>query len=234
MSGSLEHMVITAYSDQQFTKSVETPGNPFTVWINPASYTEDSSILYNNRQAQGSSGLSPVFNRFGKRRVSFDLIFDTTGVIPPPKPGVAIPRHGVADLITKFRLLTATTNGKEHRPNYLKLSWGQLQFHCVLDKLNIVYSLFQPDGTPLRAKLSVSFLSFYSERYLAKLANKNSPDLTHMITVTATDSLPSLCHNIYGDSRYYLQIAAFNGIINFRHLMPGTQLLFPPLSGNSL
>lgn len=233
MSGSLERMIITAYSDPNFTTQVAQAGNPFTVWINPASYSEESTIIYNDRQAQGSSGPSPEFNRFGQDKISFDLIFDATGVIPPPIPGTPMPRNGVAGIIAQFRLLTATMNSKIHRANYLKLSWGHLQFQCVLNKLTIAYSLFQPDGTPLRAKLSVTFLEFYSEQQLAKLANTNSPDLTHIVTVTAGDTLPALCHGIYGDSSYYLQVAAFNGIINFRNLAPGAQLLFPPLSGSA-
>jgi hypothetical protein len=233
MSGSLERMIIYAYSDPGFQTLVAQPFNPLTVWINPASYTEDSTIIYNDRQAQGSNGPSPEFNRFGADKISFDLIFDATGVIPMPIPGVPIPANGVTGIIAQFRLLAATMNGKTHRANYLKLSWGQLQFQCVLCKLNINYTLFRPDGTPLRAKLSVTFLGFTSEVRLAELANTNSPDLTHIITVTAGDTLPALCHDIYGDSGFYLQVAAFNGLTGFRTLLPGAQLVFPPLSGSA-
>jgi nucleoid-associated protein YgaU len=95
------------------------------------------------------------------------------------------------------------------------------------------YTLFMPDGTPIRAKMAVTFKSYASEAQLAKGAYKQSPDVTHLVTVQAGDTLPLLCHRIYGDSRYYAKVAAFNGLSNFRGVPPGTQLLFPPLSGSS-
>jgi hypothetical protein len=228
MSGSLEHMVVRAFSDQQFNSPV---GNPFTVWINPASYTHDYKISYADRQAPGSNGASPEFDRVGQESISFDLIFDATGVIPPPIPGTALPTDGVAGLIATFVQLVATVNGAIHRPNYIKLSWAQLQFQCVLSKLNIGYTLFKPDGTPLRAKVAVTFLSFASEKQLAAQANMRSPDMTHLVTVLAGDTLPALCHKIYGSSSHYLNVADFNALDGFRQLRPGMQLVFPPLAG---
>jgi hypothetical protein len=227
-SGSLERLVITAFSDAQYNRQT---GSPFTVWINPASYTHDFTICYSDRQAQGSNGPSPEYNRVGQETISFDLLFDATGVIPPPIPGTPLPSDGVAGLIEAFVALVATVNGTIHRPNYLKLSWAQLQFQCVLSKLNINYTLFKPNGTPIRAKVAVTFLSFASEKQLAAEANMTSPDLTHIVTVVAGDTLPALCHRIYGSSTYYLKVAAHNRLIGFRNLKPGMRLLFPPLAG---
>jgi hypothetical protein len=38
-----------------------------------------------------------------------------------------------------------------------------------------------------------------------------------------------MCQQIYGDPRYYLQVARFNGLKNYRRLAVGQELLFPPL-----
>ena len=221
-------MVITAYSDPGFSSQV---GDPFTVWVNPASYTHSTNINYNDRQAQGSSGPSPEFNRVAREEVSFELVFDATGVIPPAQ-GQSY-TNGVADAIAQFTTLAATLNGDIHSPNYLILAWAQLQFQCVLASMNVNYTLFRPDGTPLRAKVGVSFQSYTSETQLAKEENKNSPDMTHLITVQAGDTLPLLCYQVYGDSSYYRGVADFNRLLSFRDVPPGTQLLFPPLSGTA-
>jgi len=230
MGGSLEKMVITAYSDQNFNSRV---GSPFTVWINPGSYVYRYKILYNNRQAQGSNGPSPDFNRMGCDSVSFDLTFDATGVVPSPLAGQPdAPSDGVVGQIAQFQGLVMNMNGRIHSPNFVKLSWAQLQFNCRMESLSITYSLFRPDGTPIRAKASVTFIGFTSETQLAKEANKSSPDLTHLVTVVAGDTLPLMCHRIYGSSLYYLEVAAVNGLNDFRRLVPGMQLVFPPLSGS--
>jgi nucleoid-associated protein YgaU len=48
--------------------------------------------------------------------------------------------------------------------------------------------------------------------------------------VTAGDTLPQLCYKIYGDPRYYLQVADRNTISNFRTLSPGDRIVFPPIA----
>lgn len=224
-------MTITAYSDPNFTQQVATTPNPFTVWINPASYSFNSQIMYSDRQAQGSTGSSPEYNRVGDQDISFELVFDATGVVPPPTGQST--QNGVADAISQFTNLTATVNGSIHSPNYLVLGWAQLQFTCVLTSMKVDYTLFRPDGTPLRAKVSVSFKSYVSETMLAKTAGKESPDMTHLVTFKAGDTLPLLCHQIYGASYYYTEVARFNGLLSFRQIAPGTLLLFPPLGAAS-
>lgn len=227
--GGLEHMLIKAFSDDE----LNSPAGEFAVWINPASYTHDYGISYTDRQGPGSNGASPGFNKVCQETVAFDLVLDATGVIAPPKASPGYRPGGVAPLIDDFVKLAVTVNSKTHRPNILKLIWAQLQFECVLSRLNIAYTLFQPDGTPLRAKLSVRFNSYASERALGEQAKLSSPDLTHIVTVVAGDTLPGLCHRIYGSSKYYLGVAAFNRLTQVRQLRPGAQLLFPPLSGDA-
>ena len=227
--GQPAKMVITAYSDPKFKTKVGGGNNPFTVWVNPGSYAYSRTVKYSDRQAQGATGGSPEYNRGGDADLSFELIFDATGVIPEPT-GQSYD-NGVGDVIKNFIELLATVNGNTHTPNYLIVGWAGLQFQGVLTSLKIDYSLFRPDGTPLRAKMAVAFKYYSSEDMLAKAAGLNSPDLTHIVTVVAGDTLPALCHRIYGDSRYYARVARFNRLSGFRNLPPGTELLFPPLAG---
>lgn len=229
MPSGLQKMMITAYSDQNYKVMV---GEPFMVWINPSTYTHRYKILYNTTGAQGSGGSTPKFNRMGPDVVSFDLMFDATGVVPSPIAGKSnAPSDGVAGMIAEFQALVFNMNGNIHSPNFVMLSWAQLQFQGRLETLTIVYTLFRPDGTPLRAKASVGFLGFTSNSQQAKKDNKRSPDLTHAVTVTAGDTLPGLCHRIYGTSLPYLKVAEANRISNVRSLVPGTMILFPPLTG---
>ena len=122
-------------------------------------------------------------------------------------------------------------NGNIHSPNFLRLQWGkQFIFDCRLTKLKLEYTLFAPDGTPLRAKAGSSFTEYTNKVELAKEENKTSPDLSHVRVVKAGDTLPLLCAEIYGASEYYPQVAAANDIVDFRNLAEGTSIVFPPLS----
>jgi len=223
MAGGLAKLKITAYADGTFSKPL---GEPFSVVINPHRYSHGYAIEYNDPQAQGSSGGSPQFNRIPSETVSFELVFDGTGVLPPA-PGVP---PDVSKQIDLFKNLVFGYNGRIHSPKLLILAWGTLLFKCRLTSLDLTYTLFKPDGTPLRATANASFEGFNDEAELAKMANQSSPDLSHLVTVKAGDTLPLLCYDIYGSSAYYIQVARVNGLTGFRAIAPGTQLLFPPLS----
>lgn len=226
-SGSLEKMEVSAYSDSDFASQV---GETFSVYINPEKYSHSYKICYNDVQAQGSPGGSPDFNKIPSDKVQLELVFDGTGVVPSPLPGVLpFTDDGIVPQIEKLKALIFTYNGNIHSPNYLKLAWGTLLFKCRLESLDITYTLFKPDGTPLRARAAASFLGYTDEVELQARSKKSSPDLTHVRVVKGGDTLPLMCFKIYGESSLYPQVARVNGLTDFRELAVGSQLLFPPL-----
>lgn len=225
--GGLEKVKVIAYQKPNFTSKV----GEFSVMINPEKYSHTYKICYNDVRAQGSNGSSPTFNKTMADVVKMELVFDGTGVVPTAIPGlVPYLKDGVTSQLDAFRTLVFTFNGNIHSPNYLTLVWGTLLFKCRLQEMGVTYTLFKPDGTPLRARVDATFIGFNDEVELALKAKKSSPDLTHVITVRGGDTLPLLCNQIYGDSGYYLQIAKLNGLTEFRSLVAGTELFFPPLA----
>jgi hypothetical protein len=227
ISGSLEKMTITAYDKGDFLKATDE----YAVMINPEKYTRNYTICYNDVQAQGSNTGSPKFNKIPSEVVKLELVFDGTGVIPTAIPGVVpFTGDGISEQIAAFEDVVFEYIGKIHSPRFLRLLWGTFEFYCRLTSLAITYTLFKPDGTPLRARADAEFLEYTSETDAAKEANDNSPDLSHVITVKAGDTLPLLCYGVYGSSAFYPQVALVNGLVDFRQLAPGSQLLFPPLA----
>ena len=131
--------------------------------------------------------------------------------------------------VEEFQLVTGY-NGKIHRANYLKVMWGTLAVkRCVLKSASIAYKLFKPDGVPLRAVITATFTDNSDDKTRVAMAQDESPDLTHIRLVKAGDTLPEMCFNIYGDPRYYLDVARQNRLDNFRKLEAGTRIFFPPI-----
>ncbi|MEM7380400.1 MAG: LysM peptidoglycan-binding domain-containing protein, partial [Bacteroidota bacterium] len=93
----------------------------------------------------------------------------------------------------------------------------------------IEYKLFNKEGKPLRATLKCEFREFKEDEQRVKEENKQSPDLSHVRIAEAGDSLPLMCFKIYGDPKYYLEVARANELTHFRKLKQGQRLLFPPL-----
>ncbi|MGQ7846058.1 CIS tube protein [Granulosicoccus sp. 3-233] len=202
--------------------SISVDGDPFELMLNPASWKHRKQIRYVDSKELGKSGNHPRFSRMNGDTLSFDYLVDCTGVTAPAK-------HSVRDQIDKLEKIIYTYNGNLHEPRVVRLLWGTLIFFGRLQSLNIEYTLFKPDGEPLRAKVALSFTGFMSTVEMALRANRSSPDLSHLIVVKAGDTLPLLCEQVYEDGSYYPEVARYNGLTEFRHLEPGMRLAFPPL-----
>ncbi len=227
MAGKLEKMLILAFESSE---DAENGGQAeakdrFEALINPETYTLEYKVKTQEGQGQGSSSAQAKFEYAMPEELTFEFLFDNTGIIDgKPKP------EGVFDDVDHFRTLLTGYQGTSHEPYHLKLVWGNLLFKGRAVELGITYKLFNPNGQPIRAVAKVKFKGSIEEKKRALQEDKSSPDLTHVRKVKAGDTLPLMCHRIYGNPAYYLQIAAVNGLDDFRRLQPGTDLAFPPLA----
>ncbi|HPF52255.1 MAG TPA: hypothetical protein PK335_11805, partial [Draconibacterium sp.] len=81
----------------------------------------------------------------------------------------------------------------------------------------------------LRASARAKFKGFIEDNLRVALENNSSPDLTHVRMVNEGDTLPLMTYRIYGDSKYYLEVARVNKLTNFRKLKVGQKIFFPPI-----
>lgn len=222
-------MLVLGFEDNKKAES-GGPSNAkakFEVLINPESYSLDYKVKYaESGQGQGTSSKQQKFERIEPEEISFEFLFDSTGIIDgKPK------KDGVGDDVKSFRDLLIGYKGDNHKPMCLKLAWGSNDiFVGVAIEVNITYKMFSADGKPLRAVVKAKFKKSTEEGKRTAKENRRSPDLTHVRTVKAGDTLPLMCHRIYGHSKYYLKVAEVNGIGNFRNLTPGMVISFPPIA----
>ncbi len=234
MPGELTKLQIKAYSDETF--QTEVANGEFRTLLNPEKYIYRYKVEQNRRQASGTSSSSPRYNRTPPEDLELEFIFDRTGVlINYGEPGDADDQLsvdegvGIADDVDLFKRVVFDYNGDEHRPNYLVISWGALLFKGVLTEMDITFKLFKADGTPLRASARARFNGFIEDNLRVALENNSSPDLTHVRIVKEGDTLPLMTYRIYGDSKYYIEVARVNNITNFRKLEVGCKIFFPPI-----
>lgn len=218
---SLELMKITGYTDENFQSAFE--GSPYTLMINPDTVKWQRSIEYNEQQAPATSSASQKYKSTPSDKLSFDIVIDCTGVVDST-------RTTMSAEITSLQNIVYTYNGKIHRPNFVTITWGQgLSFNGVLDSFDISYTLFRPDGSPLRAKIALSFSQYLSPSTVTMLDAPQSPDLTHLVTVVSGVTLPQLCQQVWNDQKYYVQVAKFNKLNKLRNMEGVDKLVFPPI-----
>lgn len=235
MSGELIKLKIKAYSDERFSEEISE--GEFKSLLNPDRYTFNYKIEQNNNQASGTSSSAVRFNKIPPENLDLEFVFDRTGVVvdygsPQTDADDKVYKdegNGIIDDIEQFKRVVFDYNGDNHRPNYLVISWGTLLFKGTLTEMNITYKLFKPDGLPLRASVNAKFKGFVEDNLRIARENNSSPDLTHVRMVMEGDTLPLMTYRIYGDPKFYLEVAKANKIANFRKLKVGQMIVFPPI-----
>jgi len=224
-------LTIEAYEDVDFTTKT---GDKFTVMYNPNTFTQNYRSVWMDETPQGGSAETQSYRRLKSDNVSFNFLFDGTGVSGVGGTSIDLnPKVGevgyVQEQINLFLAITQGINSSTHEPNFLQLSWGTFIFNGVMESATVTYKLFHSSGAPLRATINASFKQSVSRTEQAAQARLQSPDLTHFIIIKEGETLPLIAKRTYGDSKYYLEIARVNNINNFRKLKAGQQLVLPPI-----
>ncbi|MCI4668280.1 MAG: LysM peptidoglycan-binding domain-containing protein [Bacteroidia bacterium] len=219
MSEDPKKLILVAFSDEKFKSEVSR----YSVSLNPTSIKLNRQVNYAEDSPLGASGTDLKYRFHIPASLQFSIMMDSTGVIPnSPKD--------LEGELKKIKSVLMDYNGDIHEPQYVVVSWGTLSFQGRATSLDVTYQQFHEDGTPFRMELAFTFRESISDEIRNSLEGKNSPDLTHERLVQAGDTLPKLTNDIYGDPSYYIEVAKANGLNNFRHLVPGTILYFPPLA----
>jgi hypothetical protein len=66
----------------------------------------------------------------------------------------------VSQEIAALKNLLFVFPGQRRSPYHVQVTWGNFLFQGRLTTFNVTYSLFRPDGTPVRAKVELAFGSF--------------------------------------------------------------------------
>ena len=234
---ALEKLRITAYTDRKRSqwKPVKIflglEENVFEVPFNPDSYRSSHRVNYQRPQGINMPDKPARYAFTSPDELSLKLTLDGTGVSYTGAVEAArvVLDRSVTQQIDKFKKVCLTMNGEIHEPNFLRISWGPLDFKGRLKSLDIKFLSFDSGGRPIRAELDVVFVKDEMLEEIARKAGKQSPDVTHSRIVRAGDTLPLLCRAIYGSSHYYLFVARVNRLDDFRNLTPGQELVFPPV-----
>jgi hypothetical protein len=185
----------------------------FAVMFNPEEYTLD---MGNTIAEIGIPGLekSPIqYVRGNLRSLQMELFFDTY--------------EQQRDVRGETRRITALLekNPTTQAPPLLLFSWGSLQFKCVLETAGQRFIMFLADGTPVRARLNVTFKEYEQiEVEVQQGFFFGPPSVRNLLE---GETLSKLAHEYLGDPGAWREIAELNNIDDPRRLPSGTQLLMP-------
>ena len=194
-------------------------GAPFVAMFNPDQWSEADKFAYHDVQENGTKTGIQRFNSIRSQQLSFEILIDGSGAS-------GVQKEVTAEILSLRR--TVGFNGNLHRPNKLFIIWGYFIFKGVIETLDIQYTLFRPNGTPLRAKIKMGFKEDTDAVTRQLDQNLQSADLTHHRLVKAGDRLDNVSNSIYGSPRFVAELAKANGLTTFRTLPEGKDIVLPP------
>jgi Contractile injection system tube protein/LysM domain len=177
------------------------------------------------------------FVRLQDEKITLELFFDTTDT------GMDDDAKSVTLLTDPFYELMKI-DSHTHAPPRLAFGWGKAfpgsgitdkkqqrdVFFCVVDSFNQHFLLFAPNGTPLRAKISVGLREYKTlEQQVASL-NLQSADVSKAYIVQSGDTLPKIAYAAYSDPTAWRRIADANGIDDPTVLVAGAVLSIPAVT----
>jgi hypothetical protein len=229
---SLRKLVIKSFANRDFTN--EDPSRLFATPINPESFSQTFKINVDTETGHGNQGSEARYKSTAPEELRLEFILDGTKTMEGyGGDNSAYINKPVHDQLADLKRCVYNMDGTIHRPRFLIVHWGsEIDFRCVLSNLELNYTLFEPDGKPLRVKVNCTFLAHKSREEIQAESRLSSPDLTHYRAVKQGDRLDLMTWTIYNDSKYFLQVGKVNGLTSIRKIKPGNELYFPPFDKN--
>lgn len=188
------------------------------VHFNPTEYQLQKQNSFADVNIPGLETPPIQFVRGSGEKLTTELLVDTSDTLEDVREKYVNKIRGLMNIQSEL-----------HAPPVVKLIWDKDIFRGVLESLNTTYTLFRPDGVPLRAKLAISLKEYRTVEEQVKERPKNSPDVEKSYTVVRGDSLTGIAFKLYRDASLWREIAKANQIRDPRRLQPGTALSIPKL-----
>ena len=211
----------------------DKPGQIVQFLFNPSEFSVEKSNQFGEVDSPGLPSTTFQFVKGGARTLTMDLFFDTyekkmdvrmftdritgwdSGSMFSRLPGIA---KGLMDIDSDL-----------HAPPVCLFIWGAYIFPCIIERVTKRFTMFLPEGIPVRATLNVTLKECKEVITQLKETSRSSADRTKTWTVKAGESLWFIAAKEYGNPALWRHIAEANNIENPCVLKPGMELIIPPL-----
>jgi nucleoid-associated protein YgaU len=199
---------------------------PFEIecMFNPTEYSLSQTATVSNNTTPATAGGTPQYGGAGPMSLSMSLFFDD----------YAAAKGDVTPKITTLLSWTKPTQqsrdaGRACAP-LVQFKWGgnpQLStFNGFLTKVDVKYSIFRKDGTPVQATVGIT-IQGQEEEPAGTNPTSHSRNSRRTHTTVEGETLQSVAFDEIGKPSYWRAIAELNGIDDPLRVPPGTVLLIP-------
>ena len=207
------------------TSSGEEKGGGVAVscMFNPFEYTVSKTNTYKEESRNRSDVPSFEFEKAGPQTLKLTLLFDTF----EDDTDVSLETNKL------WKLMESKTRREGNRtkkvpPPEVAFEWGVFRFVAVITNMTQKFTLFKPDGTPVRASVEVTFTQHKDVNdYPNQNPTSGGGEIERVWRVIAGDRIDTIAFAVYGDATRWRAIAEYNQLNNPLALKSGRQLIIP-------
>jgi nucleoid-associated protein YgaU len=197
--------------------------------FNPKDFTYAKSNSWGGKDDAGAQKNAPELTFTGgeSATLKIQLFFDTYHKATNGKAEDV--RNYTSKLWDLMKVGPKEGKSQHGRPPFVKFFWGSHHsFAGVIESISEQFTMFMPDGTPVRATVDVGFKQKGDDDQMA-WTNPTSGGKggERMWIVKDGDTLARIAYVTLGDSSHWRKIADTNDIKSIRRLSPGQSLVIP-------
>ena len=188
---------------------------PIYLQFNPKEYSLEKTNEFQDKPLLTLQALKSSYQKASEGDFTIELLFDTTDT-----------GENVNERIEVLKKITVMDEDL-HAPPPCLFVWKDAIFKGVVTKVTKKYTYFFNDGTPARARVTLTLKSFKTQKEIETETIKNSADVSKKRIFKEGDNLWLLAFDEYGDTSYWRFIAEKNNILNPLEIEPGTEIILP-------
>jgi nucleoid-associated protein YgaU len=194
----------------------------------PAELSISKSTQWSPTKGPGKNAPKLKFTQGQPGTMSLNLTFDTTD------KGEPVTKHTnalLSLLAVNPSLRDTDAHNNSARPPSVVFHWGRFHsFKAIVEKIDVKFTYFAQDGTPLRAKATIAMKQYQEEEaWGAQNPTSGTPRTHSLHQVAPGETLDRIAAMRYGDPSRWRLLAEANSIVDPFDLDPGTQLVVPDM-----
>ena len=205
-----------------------TTNERIAVMFNPEEYSVSRENNFAQLAVPGLSAPIIQFSHGNQQTLEMELFVDTYEAHGEGSRQIATAGEDVRVHVRKITDLM-NIQPATHAPPVLLFTWGSLAFSCVLSRATQKFIMFLPNGTPVRARVQVTFSQYNNAELEAKEVKRETADYSKFHVVRPGERISAIAAAAYGEPRLWRAIALRNDVADPRSLEAGQRLAIPRL-----
>jgi hypothetical protein len=193
--------------------------------FNPFEYSVSKTNSYTEKAKNQSNTPAAEFSKAGPQTLKLELFFDTY----ESGDDVSLTTNKLWKLM-ETNVVDQESTTKKASPPEVAFEWGVFCFKAFITNMTQKFTLFKMDGTPVRAKVDVTFSQYTDEDdYPPQNPTSGGGDIERFWPIVSGDRLDAIAYQVYGDATKWPVIAERNKIRDPLALRSGQNLIIPSL-----